>query len=114
MASHIGVQLGVPTIGVAKNLHLLAEEGEIFEKGDLYKQRLALLSKKVLIGRSWLRNNKDDQDILFSWEFSQYSIPASAGTALMAISLTFLLVFIPLSGRLYYPESGLGNEPVVA
>jgi deoxyinosine 3'endonuclease (endonuclease V) len=50
VASHIGVQLGVPTIGVAKNLHLLAEEGEIFEKGELYRQRLALLSKKVPIG----------------------------------------------------------------
>ncbi len=50
MASHIGVQLGVPTVGVAKNLHLLAEEGEIFEKGELYRQRLALLSKKVPIG----------------------------------------------------------------
>jgi hypothetical protein len=49
VASHIGVQLGVPTIGVAKNLHLLAEEGEIFEKGELYRQRLVLLSKKVLI-----------------------------------------------------------------
>ncbi len=58
MASHIGVQLGLPTVGVAKNLHLLAEEGEIFEKGDLYRQRLALLSKKVTIGKGGRSANK--------------------------------------------------------
>jgi deoxyinosine 3'endonuclease (endonuclease V) len=47
VASHIGVELGIPTIGVAKNLHLLAEEGEIFQKGELFTAKLALLQKKV-------------------------------------------------------------------
>jgi deoxyinosine 3'endonuclease (endonuclease V) len=52
------VQLGVPTIGVAKNLHLLAEEGEIFEKGELYRQRLALLSQKVLLSYILIEPNQ--------------------------------------------------------
>lgn len=46
IASHIGVQLAIPTIGVAKNLHFLAEEGGIFQKGELYHSKLAQLTNK--------------------------------------------------------------------
>ena len=43
MACHIGVDTGLPTIGVAKNLHQIQEFGPQFNR-DNVKQRLADLT----------------------------------------------------------------------